>query len=117
MPGRRNPNRAIRYDERRYPSRHLIENAFGSLKDFRRVHARYDKLAANFLPAVALSPPSSSGFDHVSAQGYSRTSGHRPVSPESCLTGIHHPYVLLASIAMRIGAIADQPVPARKGAG
>ena len=31
-----------------------IENAFCRLKDFRRVHTRYDKLAANFLSGVAL---------------------------------------------------------------
>ena len=34
--------------------RHLIENAFCRLKDFRRVATRYDKLAANFLSGVAL---------------------------------------------------------------
>ena len=33
---------------------HLIENAFCRLRDFRRVATRYDKLAANFLSAVAL---------------------------------------------------------------
>ena len=38
----------------RYNDRHLIENAFCRLKDFRRVATRYDKLAANFLSAVAL---------------------------------------------------------------
>jgi transposase len=32
----------------------LIENAFCWLKDFRHVATRYDKLAANFLPAAAL---------------------------------------------------------------
>jgi len=37
-----------------YRGRHLIENAFCRLKDFRRIHTRYDKLAANFLSAVAL---------------------------------------------------------------
>lgn len=52
--GRRNRKRVIRYDKDRYRSRHLIENAFCRLKDFRRVHTRYDKLAANFLSAVAL---------------------------------------------------------------
>jgi len=41
-------------DKERYRSRHLIENAFCRLKDFRRVHTRYDKLAANFLSGVAL---------------------------------------------------------------
>ena len=54
IPGRRNRKRAIRYDQTRYRGRHLIENAFCRLKDFRRVHTRYDKLAANFLSGVAL---------------------------------------------------------------
>ena len=54
IPGRRNRKRTIRYDEQRYRGRHLIENAFCRLKDFRRVHTRYDKLATNFLSAVAL---------------------------------------------------------------
>jgi transposase len=41
-------------NKERYRGRHLIENAFCRLKDFRRVHTRYDKLAANFLSGVAL---------------------------------------------------------------
>ncbi len=54
IPGRRNRKRAIRYDRQRYRARHLIENAFCRIKDFRRVATRYDKLAANFLSGVAL---------------------------------------------------------------
>ena len=54
IPGRRNRKRAIRYDQERYRGRHLIENAFCRMKDFRRVATRYDKLAANFLSGVAL---------------------------------------------------------------
>ena len=54
IPGRRNRKRIIRYDKARYRGRHLIENAFCRLKDFRRVATRYDKLAANFLSGVAL---------------------------------------------------------------
>jgi transposase len=54
IPGRRNRKRVIRYDQQRYRGRHLIENAFCRLKDFRRVATRYDKLAANFLSGVAL---------------------------------------------------------------
>jgi transposase len=54
IPGRCNRKRAVRYDKQRYRGRHLIENAFCRLKDFRRVATRYDKLAANFLSAVAL---------------------------------------------------------------
>ncbi len=54
IPGRSNRKRRIRYDERRYRDRWLIEAMFCRLKDFRRVATRYDKLAANFLSAVAL---------------------------------------------------------------
>jgi len=54
IPGRSNRKRKIIYDKRRYRDRHLIENAFCRVKDFRRVAMRYDKLAANFLSAVAI---------------------------------------------------------------
>lgn len=54
IPGRRHRKRAIRYDQCRYRDRWRIEAAFCRLKDFRRVATRYDKLALNFLSAVAL---------------------------------------------------------------
>lgn len=54
IPGKSNRKRAIPLDKARYRSRHLIENAFCRLKDFRRLATRYDKLARNFLSAVAL---------------------------------------------------------------
>ncbi|WP_417398492.1 IS5 family transposase [Glycocaulis abyssi] len=54
IPGRANRKRKVRLDARRYRDRHLVENAFCRLKDFRRVATRYDKLAANFLSAAAL---------------------------------------------------------------
>ena len=54
IPGRVTRKRKIAYDRDRYRERHRIENAFCRLKDFRRVATRYDKLAANFLSAVAL---------------------------------------------------------------
>ena len=54
IPGRRSRKRTVRYDKQRYRDRHLIENAFCRLKDFRRVATRYDKLADNFLSGVAL---------------------------------------------------------------
>jgi transposase len=54
IPGRSNRKKPIVIDDDRYRERHLIENAFCRLKDFRRVATRYDKLAANFLSAVAL---------------------------------------------------------------
>ena len=46
--------RTIRYDKDRYRDRHLIENTFCRLKDFRRVAIRYDKLFATFLSGVAI---------------------------------------------------------------
>jgi transposase len=53
-PGRCNRKQPVRYYRQGYRSRHLIENAFCRLKDFRRVATRHDKRAANFLSAVAL---------------------------------------------------------------
>ena len=37
---------------RLYKERLRIENAFGRLKDFRRLATRYDRLARNFLASV-----------------------------------------------------------------
>lgn len=54
IPGRSNRKKTIRYDKARYRERHLIENAFCRLKDFRRIATRYDKLARNFLSAAAI---------------------------------------------------------------
>ena len=54
LPGRRNRKRTIRYVKDRYSGRHLIENAFCRLKNFRRVAARSDKLVANFRSGVTL---------------------------------------------------------------
>jgi transposase len=54
IPGRINRKRPIRHDRRRYRDRWRIEAVFCRLKDFRRIATRYDKLAANFLSAVAL---------------------------------------------------------------
>ena len=54
IPGRSNRKRPVRYDRERYRGRHLIENAFCRLKDFRRLATRYDKLAVNFLSGIAI---------------------------------------------------------------
>ena len=37
-----------------YKGRNIIERAIGRLKDWRRIHTRYDKLARNFASAVAI---------------------------------------------------------------
>jgi transposase len=54
IPGRANRKRNIAYDTARYKDRHLVENAFCRIKDYRRVATRYDKLADNFLSGVAI---------------------------------------------------------------
>lgn len=42
------------WDRHRYQARHLIENLFARLKQFRRVATRYDKLASQFAAFVIL---------------------------------------------------------------
>jgi len=42
------------YDRELYKARHLIENFFARLKQFRAIATRYDKTARNFLAAVYL---------------------------------------------------------------
>ena len=42
------------YDKATYKTRHLIENFFAKLKQFRAIATRYDKTARNFLAPVHL---------------------------------------------------------------
>lgn len=53
-PRAQQPQAQIVYDTALYRERHLIENAFCRIKDFRRVATRHDKLVRNFLSAVAI---------------------------------------------------------------
>ena len=48
------PGRSIRriYDRDLYKERHLIENFFCRLKQFRAIATRYDKRAVNFLAGI-----------------------------------------------------------------
>jgi len=41
-------------DEHMYGARHLVENFFAKIKQFRAIATRYDKTARNFLAAVYL---------------------------------------------------------------
>ncbi|HEV2301601.1 MAG TPA: transposase, partial [Stellaceae bacterium] len=50
-PNRVNPRP---FDRELYKARHLIENFFCKLKQFRAIATRYDKTARNFLAAVHL---------------------------------------------------------------
>ena len=42
------------YDKHTYKSRHLIENLFCKLKQYRAIATRYDKTDRNFLAAIHL---------------------------------------------------------------
>ena len=41
------------FDRQLYRSRHKIENIFGKLEDWRRIHTQYDRCANTFLSAIA----------------------------------------------------------------
>jgi transposase len=45
-------------DKEMYKARHLIENFFCKLKQFRAIATRYDKTARNFLAAIHLAAAS-----------------------------------------------------------
>lgn len=52
IPPRSNRKNPRPYDEDLYQERHLIENFFARLKQYRAIATRYDKTARNFLAAI-----------------------------------------------------------------
>jgi len=54
IPSKRNRKVQRDYDKELYKARHLIENFFAKLKQFRAIATRYDKTARNFLAAIHL---------------------------------------------------------------
>ena len=54
IPPRRNRLNPRAFDKDRYKARHLIENLFARLKQFRRVATRFEKLAAHFSAIVTI---------------------------------------------------------------
>lgn len=54
IPPRSNRKTQREFDKHLYKARHLIENFFAHLKQFRAIATRYDKTARNFLAAVQL---------------------------------------------------------------
>jgi transposase len=54
IPPRSNRKTPRAYDTHRYQARHLIENLFARLKQFRRIATRFEKLAKNFAAMVTL---------------------------------------------------------------
>jgi transposase len=54
IPPKANRKQQREYDKELYKARHLVENFFCKLKQFRAIATRYDKTAQNFLAAVYL---------------------------------------------------------------
>ena len=54
IPSRTNRKVAIPHDRALYRQRHRIENMFGRLKDWRRIHTRYDRCAHTFFSAICI---------------------------------------------------------------
>ena len=54
IPSRSNRRMPLGYDPTLYWLRHKIENMFGRLKDWRRIHTRYDRCAHTFMSAICI---------------------------------------------------------------
>ena len=54
IPSKSNRKAPIEHDRTLYRQRHRIENMFGRLKDWRRIHTRYDRCAHTFMSAICI---------------------------------------------------------------
>jgi transposase len=54
IPSKSNRKKPIQHDRILYRQRHKIENMFGRLKDWRRIHTRYDRCAHTFMSATRI---------------------------------------------------------------
>jgi transposase len=54
IPSKSNRKAAIPYDAVLYKQRHKIENMFGRLNDWRRIHTRYDRCAHTDFSAICI---------------------------------------------------------------
>ena len=54
IPSKANRKTSIPHDRVLYRQRHKIENMFGKLKDWRRIHTRYDRCAHTFFSAICI---------------------------------------------------------------
>ena len=54
IPSKSNRKAPIPHDAVLYKQRHKIENMFGRLKDWRRVHTRYDRCAHAYFSAICI---------------------------------------------------------------
>ena len=54
IPSKANRKIPIPHDKQLYRLRHKVENMFGKLKDWRRIHTRYDRCAHTFMSAICI---------------------------------------------------------------
>ena len=54
IPSKRNRKKPYPYDKNTYKKRHIIENTFSKLKDWRRIAMRYDRCAHTFFSAICI---------------------------------------------------------------
>ena len=54
IPSKANRKTPIPHDRTLYRQRHKIEIMFGRLKDWRRIHTRYDRCAHTFMSAICI---------------------------------------------------------------
>ncbi|EPR10610.1 transposase IS4 [Sphingobium indicum IP26] len=54
IPSKTNRKVPIPHDTTLYRQRHKVENMFGRLKDWRRIHTRYDRCAHTFMSAICI---------------------------------------------------------------
>ena len=54
IPSKANRKVQIPHDRKLYRQRHRVENMFGKLKDWRRIHTRYDRCAHTFMSAICI---------------------------------------------------------------
>ena len=52
IPSKSNRKIAIPHDRKLYQQRHKVEIMFGRLKDWRRIHTRYDRCAHTFMSVI-----------------------------------------------------------------
>ncbi len=54
IPPRKGRTMPAHFDKQLYRQRHKVENMFGKLKDWRRIHTRYDRRADTFMAAITI---------------------------------------------------------------
>lgn len=54
IPSKKNRRIQIPYDTVLYKKRHIVENMFAKLKDWRRIAMRYDRCAHTFFSAICI---------------------------------------------------------------